>query len=228
MNRFVLILVKAGLSFFLIFQVTLLKAQDHIVLLEKVKSKLDQVQNYSATAKMKTDVAFLNVPVSDILVYYKNPDQFKIKKTNGISMMPKGGMSINFSSLMTSGRFIAVPSADVNLSGKKLKVVKLLPTDEKEDIILTTLFIDERSLLIQKAITNTKENGTFEMDLVYNRFANWGLPDKVSISFSTKDYKLPKGITFDYETTTKPVKEKSVDPGKGKVEITYQSRRKRR
>ena len=172
---------------------------------------------------MKTDVAFLNVPVSDILVYYKNPDQFKIKKTNGISMIPKGGMSINFSSLMTNGRFIAVPSADVNLSGKKLKVVKLLPTDEKEDIILTTLFIDERSLLIQKAITNTKENGTFEMDLVYNRFANWGLPDKVSISFSTKDYKLPKGITFDYETTAKPVKEKSVDPGKGKVEITYQS-----
>ncbi len=222
MNQFCGKIIRpAVLLFFTVFTLQT-QAQDPSVLLQKVKGKMDQVQNYTASAKMKTDVSFMNVPVSDVNVYYKNPDQFKIKKTNGISMMPKGGVSVNFSSLMTPGRYVAVPSTDVTIDGKLLKVVKLLPTDEKGDVILTTLFIDEKNLLISKAVTNTKENGTYEMDLRYGQFAKWGLPDRVIIVFSTKDYKLPKGITFEYETDAKPVKAKA-DPGKGKVELTYSS-----
>lgn len=223
MNEMIRIIAKPALLPLLMIFTLQLQAQDPAVLLQKVKSKMDQVQNYTASAKMKTDVSFMNVPVSDVNVYYKNPDQFKIKKTNGISMMPKGGVAINFSSLMTPGRYVAVPAADVTINGKVLKVIKLLPTDEKGDVILTTLFIDEKNLLINKAVTNTKDNGTYEMDLLYGRFAKWGLPDRVSIMFSTKDYKLPKGITFEYETDAKPVKGKDTDPGKGKVELTYTS-----
>ena len=223
MNQFFLRTVQpALLSLFLLVTLSS-QGQDPSLLLQKVKSKMDQVQNYTASAKMKTDVSFMNVPVSEVNVYYRNPDQFKIKKNNGISMMPKGGVSVNFSALMTPGRFVAVPAADATVNGKLLKVIKLLPTDEKGDVILTTLYIDEKNLLINKAVTNTKENGTYEMDLVYGQFAKWGLPDKVSIVFSTKDYKLPKGITFEYETNPKPAKEKQTEAGKGKVELTYLS-----
>ena len=31
----------------------------------------------------------------------------------------------------------------------------------------------------------------------------YGLPDKVIFSFNTKDYKLPKGVTFDYDDGAK-------------------------
>ena len=50
------------------------------------------------------------------------------------------------------------------------------------------------------------------------------LADKVIFSFNTKDYKLPKGITFDYDDGSK----KKDDPDKlknrkGRVEISYSS-----
>jgi hypothetical protein len=48
------------------------------------------------------------------------------------------------------------------------------------------------------------------------------LPDKVVVTFNTKDYKLPKGITFEYEPGEKPVSPKDAQKSKkGKVEITY-------
>jgi outer membrane lipoprotein-sorting protein len=44
------------------------------------------------------------------------------------------------------------------------------------------------------------------------------------VSFNTKDYKLPKGVTFEYEAGEKPVsKEEALKNKKGKVEITYLS-----
>jgi hypothetical protein len=46
----------------------------------KVRVKLSQVKDYRATGKLKTDVAFLKVPVSNVEVFYKSPDRFKVKK----------------------------------------------------------------------------------------------------------------------------------------------------
>ena len=58
-----------------------LHAQDEaMALIIKVREKLNQVKNYKATGKLKTDVAFLKVPVSNVEVYYKSPDRFKVKK----------------------------------------------------------------------------------------------------------------------------------------------------
>lgn len=58
--------------------------------------------------------------------------------------------------------------------------------------------------------------------MTYGKYAEYGLADKVIFSFNTKDYKLPKGITFDYDDGSK----KEQDPNKlknkkGKVEIVY-------
>jgi hypothetical protein len=102
------------------------------------------------------------------------------------------------------------------------RIIKLLPKDENAEVVLSTLYIDETQSLIRKAKTTTKENGTYELEMSYGKYAEYGLADKVSFSFNTKDYKLPKGITFDYDDGSK----KEEDPDKlknkkGKVEITY-------
>ena len=47
------------------------------------------------------------------------------------------------------------------------------------------------------------------------------LPDKVIFSFNTKDYKLPKGVTFDYDDGAKKKPGDNLKNKKGKVEITY-------
>ena len=81
--------------------------------------------------------------------------------------------------------------------------VKLLPLDDQSDLILTTMYIDEANFLIRKASTTTKENGTYDMEMQFGKYAEWGLPDKVIFSFNTKDYKLPKGITLEYDDGSK-------------------------
>ncbi|MCM5529580.1 hypothetical protein [Parasegetibacter sp. NRK P23] len=218
MNRFALLLV---LFFAGSVQVS---AQDAMALVSKVKAKLDKVKDYTASGKLKTDVSFIKIPDSDVQVFFKNPDKFKIKKKDGISVLPKGGVSINIGSLLVGENFAAVPAGKGTVGGVPVSIVKMLPLAEQSDVALSTLYIDEKNLLIRKAVTTTKQNGTYEMELNYGKYASWGLPDKVTFSFSTKDFKLPKGVAMEYETGA-PKKNTPATSGeqKGKVEITYAS-----
>jgi len=201
----------------------MLNAQDMNVLVQKVKAKLDLVDDYVADGKMKTDVAFIKAPIGKIKIFFKKPNLFKIKRDNGISILPKGGVSVNMSSVIAMKDYVALSAGETIVDGTKTRIVKLLPMNENSEIILTTMYIDETNLLIRKAITTTKENGTYEMQLYYGAYANYGLPDKVIFTFNTKDYKMPKGITLEFEDGDKPTEADKLRGRKGKVEITYSS-----
>ena len=192
-------------------------------LVNRVKAKLDRVNDYTADGILKTDVAFIKAPVSKVKMYYKKPNHFRLKKDNGISVLPKGGISINMSNIVSMTNFVALAAGDVTVDGVRTKVVKLLPADENSEIVLTTLYIDEANLLIRKAVTTTRENGTYEMNMSYGRYASYGLPDKILFSFNAKDYKLPKGITMDFDEGTQVSDLDKLKDKKGKVEITYTS-----
>jgi outer membrane lipoprotein-sorting protein len=199
-------------------------AQDVDALMKKLRLKMDVVNDYRATGRLKTDVSFLRVPVSRIQVLYRKPDKFRIKKDGGISLLPKGGISVNLNALLATGNVTAIDAGSAVLKGLAMRMIKVLPADEKSDIILSTLYIDEQKLLIRKAVTTTRENGTYEMEMDYGKYAGYGLPDRVVVTFNTKDYKLPKGITFEYDPGQKPAdpKAKPADR-KGRVEITYEA-----
>lgn len=194
-------------------------AQDANELIKRVKEKLDKVNDYVAEGNMKTDVAFIKAPAGKIRVFYKRPNQFKIKRDRGISILPKGGISFNMSSLLSTNDFTAISTGESIVNGTKVKLVKLLPTDDNSDVILTTLYIDEANLLIRKTNTTTRENGTFEMEMNYGKYAAYGLPDKVIFAFNTKNYKLPKGVTMEFDSDEPP--KQNVKNRKGKIEINY-------
>jgi hypothetical protein len=198
------------------------QGQDADKLIRDVRAKLDQVKDYKANGKLKTDVAFLKIPVSNVQVYYKKPNRFKVKKDGGISLLPKNGVSVNLNSLLMADDYAAVPAGETVLNGVPVKIIKLLPLNDNGDVVLTTMYIDEKKLLIQKAVTTTRDNGTYDMQMSYGKFEKFGLPDKVIFSFNTKDYKMPKGVTFEYETgeVAKTQADKLKDK-KGKVEIMY-------
>lgn len=190
-------------------------------LLKKVKAKMDKVNDYVATGKMKTDVVFIKAPIANIKSYYKKPNRFAIKRDGGVSLLPKGGVSVNVSSLLLTEDYTAIDAGKTTLGTTVVRIIKLLPTSDKSDVVLTTMYIDEANFLIRKASTTTKENGTYDMEMQFGKYADWGLPDKVLFSFNTKDYKLPKGITLEYDDGSKrPELPKNK---KGKVEITYSS-----
>jgi outer membrane lipoprotein-sorting protein len=190
-------------------------------LIQKIKEKFDKVNDYEARGKMKMNVIFIKAPISSIKVYYKKPDKIRINNEKGISLVPKGSVNIHVGSILTNSNNYDI--IDVGKEDKTgLRIIKLLPRDDNAEVVLSTFYIDEKLVLVKKAKTTTRENGTYELELTYGKYSEYGLADKVIFSFNTKDYKLPKGVTFDYKDGSK--KEQDADKlknRKGRVEITY-------
>ena len=213
---------KILILFFVLIWLKTALAQTGNDLLKAVRNKLEKVNDYQANGKLKTNVAFIKAPVATVKIFYKRPDKMKIVNESGISFIPKGSVNINLNNfLAASGRYEVIDAGKETTSG--YRILKLLPTDEQSDIVLSTLYIDEKSELIQRAKNTTRDNGTYELEMTYGQQAAYALPDKIIFSFNTKEYKLPKGVTFDYDTGTKSKADDRMKNKKGKVEITYTS-----
>lgn len=174
-------------------------AQDISVLVNKTRMKIENVKDYEANGTMKTNVIFLKLPVAVVKVYYRKPNQFKLKSQKGISFVPKGSLNFNLNSLFAENDFTILDAGSDKIDNIPVRVAKLLPNNDNGDLILSTLYIDPVRLLILKSKTTTKENGTYDLKMRYNKYAQYGLPDEILFSFNIKDYKLPKGVTFDFD-----------------------------
>ena len=199
------------------------KSQDIGSLILKAKQKIDKVNDYEAAARMKTNVTFLKVPIATVKVYFKKPNKLKVKSEKGISFIPKGAVSINMNSILGNNDYTVIDAGKDKINNIPVRVARMLPNDDNSDVVLSTLYIDEITNLILKAKTTTKENGTYELEMTYGKYAAFGLPDKIVFSFNTKDYKLPKGVTFDFDdgSTNNPVDKAKAK--KGRAEITFSS-----
>ncbi|MCB0739631.1 MAG: hypothetical protein KDB92_00930 [Chitinophagaceae bacterium] len=214
-------LISLLVMFFIGFSMPV-NAQPPQTVIQNVQAKLNKVKNYVATGRMKTNVIFIKAPIAKVKVYYKSPNLLQIKNESGISFIPKGAININLNSI-----FVDPDGFDLIDMGKDAstswRVIKLLPKDENANIVLSTLYIDTKNWLIQKATTTTKENGTYELLMTYGKYADWGLADKVVFRFNTKNYKLPKGITFDYDDGIDDKTNSQLKKKKGELIINYSS-----
>ena len=209
------------LLFFVQFS-PLAKSQDVNALVQKVKDKINGVNDYEASGQMKTNVTFLKVPIATVKVYFKKPNRLKIKNEKGISFIPKGAVNINMNNVLSTGNYTVLDAGYDKIGSISVKVVKLLPEDDNADVVLSTLYIDEANLVIRKTKTTTRDNGTYELEMSYGKYTAYGLPDKVIFSFNTKNYKMPKGVTFDFEDGTTPKKgDDKMKNKKGRVEIAF-------
>lgn len=215
--------MKSIVLFLFLYPIShLCNAQDIDLLVQKVRSKLELVNDYEAKGRMRTNVIFLKVPVANVKIYYKRPDRLKVKNEKGISFVPKGAINMNMNNVLSRGKFSVLDAGNDKIGGVAVKVVKLLPEDENSDVVLSTLYIDEANLVIRRAKTTTRDNGTYELEMNYGKFMNFGLPDKIIFSFNTKDYKMPKGVTFDFEDGVETKKgDDKLKKRKGKVEIDF-------
>ena len=212
---------KISIIIFLFCSIEATAQQDINALLAKAKATIESVNDYKATGRMKTNVAFLKVPIANVSVYFKKPNKLKVKSEKGISFIPKGAVSINLTNLTGTNKFTVIDAGIDKISGKIVRVAKLLPTDDNSDVVLSTVYIDEATSLIKKAKTTTKDNGTYELEMTYGKYASFGLPDKIIFSFNAKDYKLPKGITFDFDDGVAAPATDKLKGRKGRAEITF-------
>ena len=219
-------LLRYGLVLIAMVSTFVVKAQENVnALIQKVNAKIEKVNDYTAEGKMKTKVVFLKVPVSAVKIYFKKPNRLKIKNEKGISFIPKGAVSINISNIVNGEKYTALDAGTDKIGNTAVRVVKLLPVDDNADIVLSTIYIDEANLLIKKAKTTTRENGSYELEMTYGKYSAYGLPDKIIFTFNTKEYKLPKGITFDFDDgeAAKSNVPRGLNKNKGQAEITFDS-----
>ena len=207
-------------ALFFLFYFMKANAQTAEEIVKKIKMKLEKINDYEAEGKMKTNVAFIKAPLATVKVFYKKPDKLLILNQSGISFIPKGSVNININNVFVNMHAFDVIDAGRDNAG--LRVIKLLPKDDTADIVLSTLYVDEKNMLVKKSKTTTKENGTYELEMNYAKFLEYGLPDRIIFSFNTKDYKLPKGITLDYDDGSEKNGDKLKNK-RGTVEISYKS-----
>ncbi|MGI9139001.1 MAG: hypothetical protein ACR2IM_08175 [Sediminibacterium sp.] len=190
-------------------------------LIEKVAQKLSLVNDYVAEGIMKTDVSFIKASLGKVKVYFKKPNLLKVKKEGGISLLPRGGVSLTINTLLNTKGYTSINMGTQLLNGKNLSVIKLIPNDENLDWVISTLWIDPVETLVYKTATTTKENGSYEIAMQYGAYAQQGLASKIIFSFNTKDYKLPNGITLEFGDEDPSGKQKMLKNKKGTIEITY-------
>jgi outer membrane lipoprotein-sorting protein len=197
-------------------------AQDVEALVKKVKAKYEKVNDYQANGKMKTNIVFIKAPIATVKIFYKKPNKLKVKNESGVSFIPKGSINVNMGNVFAMTKFQVLDAGTDKVNGTIVKVVKILPEeDDASGVVLSTLYIDEKNLLVLKNKTSTKENGSYELVMQYSTYAEYGLPSKIDFSFNTKDYKLPKGVTFDYDNGAAADNAKKAKGKKGKIEITF-------
>jgi len=218
MKKYTLLLIAYSL-FFLIISPKV-HAQTN-PLIEKVAQKLALVNDYVAEGVMKTDVSFIKASLGKVKVYFKKPNLLKVKKEGGISLLPRGGVSLTINTLLNTKQYTTIPAGNQVLNGKNLTVIKLIPTEDNLDWVISTLWIDPIEALVYKTATTTKENGSYEILMKYGEYASYGLASKIVFSFNTKDYKLPNGITLEFGDEDPAAKQKALKNKKGTIEITY-------
>ena len=191
-------------------------------LIKQVKNKLDNVNSYIATGSMKTSIAYLKIPIAKVNIQYKKPNDLIIKSNNGVTFVPKGVDAISLQKLFSS-EFTAIDGGTEMIKQKKLRTVRLLPTSQQSNIVLSTVYINESDLVVEKSSTTTKEDGTYEMEMQYGKYIQFGLPDRIVFTFNAKDYKIPKGLTLDFDNASS--KNQKIDKtmlNKGRAEIVFQ------
>jgi len=200
------------------------QSQDANSLLKQVKARMDKVNDYEASGSMKTNVTFLKVPEAVVKIYFKKPDKLKIKNEKGISFIPKGAVSINLNSILAGDNYTVIDAGVDKSATGVLRVIKLLPIDDNANVVLSVLYIDEANIVIKKAKTTTRDNGSYELNMTYGKYVSYGLPDKIVFTFNTKDYKLPKGVTFDFDDGSDTKKTAGAAKSKnGSAEILFNS-----
>ena len=184
------------------------------VIINNVKQAFNKIKDYSVNVDIKVDVSFLKVPEMKAKLYFKQPDKIHIE-SDGFAMLPKDGLYTSPMSFLKND-YTAIYARDEVFNGINTSVIKIIPLNDKGDLILTTLWIDQSRSEIVKVESTTKMNGTFTLILNYGS-NKYPLPASMEFSFNADKMKVPQ-FPQDQQDNSKKKKSGMIS---GKVLIAY-------
>ena len=188
-------------------------------IIEKLITKFQLVNTYQADAIIRPDISFLKILPQKSTIYFRQPDQFRIKAT-GISILPKQQFDNVFSMLTKRETYISVVAGKEAFNGTELSIVNIIPIADTSELILAKLWVDVAKNLIVKAQLTTRSNGTVQIAYKHGKYAYLGLPDEITFTIDIKKFKVPKALTADINSVSKTQKEQENEAKQGKIYIT--------
>lgn len=205
--------------FLLITQLTFTQSKDPNEILKGVIKNFDRVQDYVVDVNIKVDVQGVKVPETKAKIYFKQPDKIHLE-SEGFAMLPKDGMLFSPSSLLKKD-YTAIYEKDVEINGYKTSIIKVIPSSEQSEVILSTLWIDQSKKLIRKVESTTKLNGTFTIDFNYDDKIKYPLPSQIIFSFNMDKMNLPTTVKGKEDGENQKNKRGNDSTTKGKVVVKY-------
>jgi len=190
----------------------------------QLRTKVENVNDYVADIRMRIDVSFMKIPPLNGKLYFKKPGRLKLERNGGIAILPRKTMNITLNNMIPEGGATVIDAGYDTIGKVRVRVIKVVPDNEQNDIVLTKIWIDEARMLALRTESTTRDNGTMKMELEYGRYANLSLPDKVTLFLDLKEYKVPKGVTMDYDGVDEldaAKRNAKAKQRKGRIQITY-------
>ena len=206
--------------FFISIQIGFSQSKNPDEIINGVITNFNKVNDYQVDVNIKVDVEFIKVPETKAKIYFKQPDKVHLK-AEGFAMLPKNGMEFSPSSLIKKD-YTAIYEQDVDLNGYKTSIVKVIPLGDQGEVILSTLWIDQKKQVIRKVESTTKTNGTFTIDFTFDDKIKFPLPSKIIFSFNMDKMNLPSTITGETNNENPDKKNKNIgSTTKGQVIVNY-------
>lgn len=206
--------------FFISIQLGFSQSKNPDEIINGVITNFNKVYDYQVDVNIKVDVEFIKVPETKAKIYFKQPDKVQLE-AEGFAMLPKNGMEFSPSSLIKKD-YTAIYEQDVDLNGYKTSIVKVIPLGDQGEVILSTLWIDQKKQVIRKVESTTKTNGTFSIDFTFDDKIKYPLPSKIIFSFNMDKMNLPATITGETNNEKSDKKNKNMGTTtKGQVIVNY-------
>jgi len=185
-----------------------------------VSGKLKKVNDYSVQANIKVDMPFIRILPTDVKIYYKQKDKFKVE-TKGIAIVPRQGFDQISTVLADKSSYTAMIQGQETIGNTSTTIVNVIPLSDTSDLILAKLWIDPIKSVIIKSQLTTKSSGTILTEYFYGNQVDYGLPDKMIFTVDSKKFKMPKNIGADpNKSDTKKNNNKENKKGKIYIEFT--------
>ncbi|MDG3583399.1 MULTISPECIES: hypothetical protein [Galbibacter] len=189
----------------------MLNAQEADSDLLVVKERLDSIIAFTADLELNVDVSFINMPTKYAKMHYKKGSPVNFESDDFV-MVPKRGLDLSMQELFKNP-FITVDRGKEEVNGTVLKKINIIPTNNKADFAIATLWIDTDVKRIEVSEINTKKNGTYKIFMNYNT-SGAILPNKVIVSFEIEKIKLPiQYVAKNVEVDRKKMRKEATKTG---------------
>lgn len=208
-------------AFILLFILTstLTNAQKIDADLLRIKQRMDSVQQFTANVILDLDVPFIKMPTKAAKIKYAKGKKMEFSSSDFV-MLPRRGLDFSLNEIFKYP-FITVDRGTDTRHGKVLKVINVIPTDNRSDLALATLYMDTRAGRIAESEINTRKNGTYNLLMQYAP-GNSVLPAYVEATFAIERLKIPLNF-MGKDTKIDRKKMRGMETKTGKIKMRFEN-----